>query len=105
VLFKEGVDNDDYNFFFSIFQIYTFLKLFLFIKKTFRIRYSFNKNFCFEVFKMTTTVETDLTHQLETSSLEAAKNEIPIGKDAADMIKSQANEAFKSKISFISIKN
>jgi len=52
---------------------------------------------------MTTTVETDLTHQLETSSLESAKNEIPIGKDAADTIKAQANEAFKSKIFFISI--
>jgi hypothetical protein len=52
---------------------------------------------------MTTTVETDLRHQLETSSLEAAQNEIPIGKDAADMIKGQANEAFKSKISFILI--
>ena len=46
---------------------------------------------------MTTTVETDLTKKLETSSLEAAKNEIPIGKDAADIIKAQANEAFKSK--------
>jgi hypothetical protein len=54
---------------------------------------------------MTTTVETDLTQQLETSSLEAAKNEIPIGKDAADIIKTQANEAFKSKRSFILIIN
>ncbi len=59
--------------------------------------------FLFSVFKMTTTVETDLTHQLETSSLESAKNEIPISKDAADTIKAQANEAFKSKIFFISI--
>jgi hypothetical protein len=49
---------------------------------------------------MVTTAEADLTHKLETSSLEAAQNEIPIGKDAADMIKNQANEAFKSKIFF-----
>ncbi|CAF4273030.1 unnamed protein product [Rotaria sp. Silwood2] len=45
---------------------------------------------------MTSTVEADLTQKLETSSLEAAKNEIPIGKDAADMVKGQANEAFKN---------
>jgi hypothetical protein len=45
---------------------------------------------------MTTSVESDLTRKLETSSLEAAKNEISIGKDTADMIKGQANEAFKS---------
>jgi hypothetical protein len=49
---------------------------------------------------MTTTVETDLTQKFETSSLEAAKNEIPIGKDAADIIKTQANEAFKSRTIF-----
>ena len=46
---------------------------------------------------MTSTVETDLTQKLETSSLEAAKNEIPIGKDVADIIKAEANEAFKSE--------
>lgn len=46
---------------------------------------------------MTNTAEADLTKKLETSSLEAAKHEIPIGKEAADMIKAQANEAFKSK--------
>ncbi|CAF1014459.1 unnamed protein product [Rotaria magnacalcarata] len=45
---------------------------------------------------MTSTVEQDLTEKLETSSLEAAKHEISIGKEAADMIKAQANEAFKN---------
>ncbi|CAF1434340.1 unnamed protein product [Adineta ricciae] len=45
--------------------------------------------------EMSTNVEADLTKKLETSSLEAAKNEIPISKDAADMIKVQANEAFR----------
>lgn len=60
---------------------------------------------------MTTTVETDLTRKLETSTLEAAKNEIPIGKDAADLVKAQANEAFRSNFcknsifSFFSIIN
>lgn len=54
----------------------------------------------FDFFQMTNTVETDLTKKLETSSLEAAKNEIPIAKDAADLIKAQANEAFKSKNNF-----
>jgi hypothetical protein len=49
---------------------------------------------------MTTTVESDITRKLETSSLEAAQHEIPIGKDAADIIKAQANEAFKSNIIF-----
>lgn len=49
---------------------------------------------------MATNVETDLTRKLETSSLEAAKNEIPIGKDAADILKAQANDAFKSKVCF-----
>ena len=52
---------------------------------------------------MATNVEADLTQKLETSSLEAAKNEIPIGKDAADIIKVQANEAFKSKINSLSV--
>ena len=47
---------------------------------------------------MASSVETDLTQKLETSSLKAAQNEIPIGKDAADMIKAQANEAFKSNL-------
>lgn len=47
---------------------------------------------------MPTTVETDLTRQLQTSTLEAAKHEISIGKDAADLMKAQANEAFRSKI-------
>ena len=51
------------------------------------------------VFKMASSIEADLTQKLETSSLKAAQNEIPIGKDAADIIKAQANEAFKS-ISF-----
>lgn len=46
---------------------------------------------------MASTAEADLTQKLETSSLEAAKHEISIGKDAADVIKAQANEAFKSK--------
>ena len=46
---------------------------------------------------MTTNVEADLTQKLETSSLEAAQNEIPIGKETADVLKAQANEAFKSK--------
>lgn len=46
---------------------------------------------------MTNTVEGDLTKKLETSSLEAAKHEIPISKEAADIVKTQANEAFKSK--------
>ncbi len=41
---------------------------------------------------MTTTVETDLTQKLETSSLQSSST----GKEAADIIKSQANEAFKS---------
>jgi len=50
-----------------------------------------------DLFQMTTSVETDLTRKLETSTLEAAKHEIPIGKDAADIIKAQANEAFRSK--------
>lgn len=45
---------------------------------------------------MASSVEQDLTEKLETSSLKAAQNEIPIGKDAADMIKAQANDAFKS---------
>jgi tetratricopeptide (TPR) repeat protein len=49
------------------------------------------------VFQMASSVESDLTQQLETSSLRAAQNEIPIGKDAADLLKAQANEAFKSK--------
>jgi hypothetical protein len=49
---------------------------------------------------MTTTVESDIARKLETSSLEAAQHEIPIGKDAADIIKAQANEAFKSNINF-----
>ena len=52
---------------------------------------------------MTTTAEADLTQKLETSSLEAAKNEISIGKDAADIIKAQANEAFKSNRSLFFI--
>ena len=47
---------------------------------------------------MTSAVETDLTQKLETSSLHAAQNEIPIGKDAADLIKARANEAFKSTV-------
>ena len=46
---------------------------------------------------MASSVESDLTQQLETSSLRAAQNEIPIGKDAADLLKAQANDAFKSK--------
>jgi tetratricopeptide (TPR) repeat protein len=46
---------------------------------------------------MTSTIESDLTKRLETSSLHAAQNEIPIGKDTADLIKAQANEAFKSQ--------
>ena len=46
---------------------------------------------------MASSVESDLTQQLETSSLRAAQNEIPIGKDAADLLKAQANEAFKSE--------
>jgi hypothetical protein len=50
---------------------------------------------------MTSTAEADLTQKLETSSLEAAKNEIPIGKDAADIVKARANEAFKSNIFFL----
>ena len=54
---------------------------------------------------MTTTAEADLTQKLETSSLEAAKHEIPIAKDAADVIKAQANEAFKGKRSSPSISN
>jgi hypothetical protein len=41
---------------------------------------------------MTTTVETDLTKKLETSSLQSSST----GKEAADAIKAQANEAFKS---------
>jgi hypothetical protein len=41
---------------------------------------------------MTTTVETDLTKKLETSSLQSPST----GKEAADAIKAQANEAFKS---------
>ena len=49
---------------------------------------------------MTTTVEADLTQKLETSSLEAAKHEIPVGKDAADIVKARANEAFKSRTLF-----
>ncbi len=56
-------------------------------------------------FKMTTNAEADLTQKLETSSLEAAQNEIPIGKDTADIIKAQANEAFRSKISLFFVWN
>jgi hypothetical protein len=41
---------------------------------------------------MTNTVETDLTKKLETSSLQSSST----GKNAADVIKAQANEAFKS---------
>lgn len=52
---------------------------------------------------MATSAEADLTHKLEASSLEAAKHEISIGKDAADMLKIQANEAFKSKRFFFEI--
>ena len=48
---------------------------------------------------MSSSVETDLREKLETSSLQAAQHEIPIGKDAADIIKVQANESFKSKFS------
>ncbi len=54
---------------------------------------------------MTTNAEADLTQKLETSSLEAAQNEIPIGKDTADIIKAQANEAFRSKISLFFVWN
>jgi hypothetical protein len=43
---------------------------------------------------MVTTAEADLTQKLETSSLQSS----PTGKDAADTLKAQANEAFKSKI-------
>ena len=43
---------------------------------------------------MTSTVEADLTQKLESSSLQSSST----GKDAADAIKAQANEAFKSKI-------
>jgi hypothetical protein len=47
---------------------------------------------------MTTTVETDLTEKLETSSLQSSST----GKEAADVVKAQANEAFKSiKIRFL----
>lgn len=41
---------------------------------------------------MTNTVETDISKKLETSSLQASST----GKEAADLIKTQANEAFKS---------
>lgn len=49
---------------------------------------------------MTTTVETDLTKKLETSSLQSSASS---GKEAADVLKTQANEAFKSikKILFL----
>ena len=43
---------------------------------------------------MTTSVEGDLSAKLETSSLQSS----PSGKEAADLIKTQANEAFKSTI-------
>lgn len=43
---------------------------------------------------MTTSVEGDLSDKLETSSLQS-------GKEAADLIKAQANEAFKSTIILI----
>lgn len=45
---------------------------------------------------MTTSVEGDLSEKLETSSLQSASS----GKEAADLIKAQANEAFKSRILF-----
>ena len=49
---------------------------------------------------MATTVEGDLTQKLETSSLQSSRT----GKDAADVIKAEANEAFKSKTTmFISL--
>lgn len=42
---------------------------------------------------MTNTVETDLRQQLETSTIDSTSN----SKQAADLLKAQANEAFKSK--------
>ncbi len=42
---------------------------------------------------MTTTVDRDITQKLETSSLQTS----PTGKEAADIVKAQANDAFKSR--------
>ena len=47
---------------------------------------------------MTTSAERDLTEKLETSSLQSASS----SKEAADLIKTQANEAFKSTIHSLS---
>lgn len=44
------------------------------------------------------TVETDLRQQLETSTIDSTSN----SKQAADLLKAQANEAFKSKSIIIS---
>ena len=46
----------------------------------------------FVLLQMTNTVETDLTQKLETSTLQTSAS----GKEAADVVKAEANEAFKS---------